>query len=215
MSPWSTTATFSSPRAMVPWLGAAFFLAVVNLAIVVRENQPTMAEQSVLLIGLGGAIAAAGLASSRSNQDAALNLRDERARPTAAELDGHPAEIGSASYVQGMGRWAAAMLELFEHAMSVTDPGTPAHVELAAAAAEARDLHDLLEVESVDLLTINDKAKLHALGSLWETGHTRLERLAAEADAPWHRRWQARHVVERHLRHGRELHRPLVLPYGD
>lgn len=203
-----------NPRAMAPWLGAAFMLSVVNLVIVVRENQSTMAEQSVLLIGLCGTIAAAGLAASRSNRDAETDLRRDRARPTEAELIGHPPEVGSASYVQGMGRWTASMLELFEHAMSVTDAGTPAHEELAAAAAEAADMHDLLDIESVDMLTINDKAKLHALGSLWETGQTRLEWLAAEADASWHRRWQARHVVERRLRHGRELPRPLVLPYG-
>lgn len=214
MAPRMTAAESSNSRAMVPWLGAALLLAVVNLAIVLVERQALMAEQSVLLIGLCGTIAAAGLASSRCNRDDEMTLREDRARPTAEELVGHSTEVGSASYVQGMGRWSSSMLELLEHAISVTDPATPAHQALVAAAADARDLHDLLDVESVDALTINDKAKLHALGSLWETGQTRLERLAAEADPPWHRRWSARHVVERRLRHGREVPHPLVLPYS-
>lgn len=211
----SSSPTAARAQAMLPWLGAAFLLSVVNFAVVMREEDSLITQQSVLLIGLCGTIAAAGLAASRSHQEDQTTLREHRARPATDELAGHPMEVGSASYVLGMGQWTASMLELLEHAMSVTDPETPVHGELAVAAAETRDLCDLLAVESVDMLTINDKAKLHAVGTVWETGQARLERLAAEADAPWHRRWQARHVVERRLRHGRDLPRSLVLPYGD
>lgn len=197
-----------------PWLGAAFVLGVVNLAVVVQANDSAMLGQAVMLTGLCGTIAAAGLVSSRSHRADDLNLREERARPAAEELTHSSAAVGSASYLEGMGRWTGAMLELFEHAISETDPATLVHEELAAAAEETRDLHDLLDVESGDMLTINDQAKLHALGSLWETSQIRLEQLAAEVDASWHRRWQARNVVERRLRHGRDLPRALVLPYG-
>jgi hypothetical protein len=118
------------------------------------------------------------------------------------------------SYVTGMARWSGAMLELLEHALAETDPGAAERAHLNTAADEARDLHDLFTTESSRALTINDHAQLHALGSLWETTQLRVERLAAQVDPSWHRRWKARSVVARNLRHGGDASpTPLVLPY--
>jgi hypothetical protein len=200
-------------EAMAPWLGAAFVLAVVFLTMVMRGNELPVLERTTLLVGLGATLAAGGLVSARSNRERRARDREERARPATEELVDPPTDVRSTSYVQGMERWITAMLELTEHAVSVTEPGTPTRTYLGAAVAETRDLRELFDVDATEKLTINDHARLHALGSLWEAGQPRLEYLAAEADAAWHRLWRARSVVARRLRHGRTPPLPLVLPY--
>lgn len=200
-------------EAMSPWLGAAFGLGVVNLMLLVSGHPPPVVEQSLLLGAMCSTLAAGGLVSARSTQELDEVIRDERARPASEELIGPSGDGRSASYVRGMETWTTAMLELIEHALSVVDPRSPAHAGLTAAAVETADLRDLLRAESAEELTINDQAKLHALGSLWETSHLRVEHLAAEADPRFHRRWRARSVVARRLRHGHDLPGELVLPY--
>ncbi len=105
------------------------------------------------------------------------------------------------------------MLELVTHALTVAVPGTRLHAELEAAAADTADLRDLLGGKGAERLTINDRALMHALGTLWEAGQSRVETLAAGADRAWHRRWKARSVVERQLRRGSERRDELALPY--
>ena len=199
--------------AAAPWIAAAIVLAVLNLVIVLGRNEPEALEQAALLIGLGATLTAAGLVSARSSRVRRAREREERARPAAEELIDPPTDADATSYVHGMERWIAAVLELLDHAISVVEPDTPACTELLAAKAEASDLRELFDVDSAEELTINDHARLHAIGTLWEAGIPALELVAADVDGPWHRRWRARTVVERRLRHGRSTPRPLVLPY--
>ncbi|MEO7428619.1 MAG: hypothetical protein ABIY48_04460, partial [Acidimicrobiales bacterium] len=172
-----------------------------------------VAEQSILLLGLCAALAAGGLVSARSNRALRALIEEERARPATEELLGPVADARSATYLRGMDGWMTAMLDLIDHAVEVTEPGSAVRAELVAAGVEARDLRDLVRSESASALTINDQAKLHALGSLWEASQRRVEHLAAEADPSWHRRWRARSVAARRLRHGQDQPRALVLPY--
>ncbi len=198
---------------LTPWLAAAFVVAVLNLLLLVGGNPLPVVEQSLLLVGMCATLAAGGLVSARSNRALEELMHDERARPAAEELVAPIGDTRSATYLTGMDGWTTAMLELIDHAVSMTEAGSPAHAELVAAGVETRDLRDLLHVEAVEDLTINDQAKLHALGSLWETSQRRVEHLAAEADPLFHRRWRARAVVARRLRHGHDLPATLVLPY--
>jgi hypothetical protein len=199
-------------ESMVPWLAAAFGLAALNLVFVMGGYALAVREQALLLMAMCASIAAAGLVSARSNRALLAIRRDELARPAAEELVPVPTE-GTRSYAQGMHAWTAAMVELIDHALSQTDPQDPGHAELSTAAGDTRDLAELLEAGADESLSLNDQARLHALGSLWEAGQPRIEQLAAQADPTWHRRWRARTVVERRLRHGVGEPRPLVLPY--
>lgn len=200
-------------ESVAPWLSASIVLGAVNATIVVRGQHLEALDQVVLLMGLCGTLCAAGLVSTRSHRDVRATLLVERSRPAAEELVG-PTKANTVTYVDGMVMWTEAMLELIDHACSVGDPGSSEHVELMAAAADTRELHDLLCAKASEDLTLNDQAQMHALGSLWETGQMRAERLAAELDPTWHRRWRGRSVVARGLRHGEGRPEPLRLPYG-
>lgn len=196
-----------------PWIGAAVVMAVVDLALVVAGRPLSIVEQSLVLVALCATVAAGALVSVRSNQALQVLIDEERARPAIEELIDAPPARSSAGYASGMAQWATALLELIDHAASVAEPGSSVHAELVAAGSEARDLRALFCADPAEALSVNDRAKLHALGSLWETSHLRLEHLAAELDPMFHRRWRARSVVARRLRHGHDLPRPLVLPY--
>jgi len=157
-------------------------------------------------------LATAGMVSARSNRRVQAATLQERARPASDELEGGPPDA-TVSYVEGMRDWAGAVLEMIEHGVDVTDPASPAHKELTAAAADTRDLRDLMAAGTASAAGLNDHARLHALGSLWETSQERIERLVADVDPAWHRRWRARSLVERQLRHGQDQSRPFVPPY--
>lgn len=197
-------------ESMSLWLAAALVLAVSNLVLALGGIEVAELGRALLLVALCAALTAAGLVSARSTRLAEATLREERARPASEELGGR--DDRSVPYALGMGRWADAMVELLDHGVSTAPDGSSAHAELTGAAAEARDLRELFEVDAAEL-SINDQARLHALGSLWETSQPRLEQLVAELDPHWHRCWRARHVDARLLRHGHGLARPLVLPY--
>jgi hypothetical protein len=57
-------------------------------------------------------------------------------------------------------------------------------------------------------------ATLHSIGSLWEADQAHIEHLAAQVDAQWYRRWSARSVVDRLLRHGGRQPDAFALPYS-
>lgn len=200
-------------ESVLPWISASLVLGVVNVATAVRGQHLGTVEQLVLLVGLCGTVTAAGLVAARSHRAARAGVLVERARPAAEELAA-PTEAGAVTYVEGMAHWTAAMLALIEHARQVAEPGSRADLELAAAAADTNDLHELMCAKPHDELTINEQAQMHALGSLWETNQARIEQIAAELDPIWHRRWRARSVVARELRHGHGTRQSLVLPYG-
>jgi len=197
---------------MAPWLAGAIIIGFLNVTLLVRGDDITTLEQAVLGLAFCASLATAGLVSARSNRRVKDATLQERSRPASEELEGGPPDA-TVSYVEGMRDWAGAVLELIEHGVGVTEPGSAAHKELTAAAADTRDLRDLMASGAASAAGLNDQARLHALGSLWETSQERIERLVADADPAWHRRWRARSVVERQLRHGQDLSRPFVPPY--
>lgn len=197
---------------LIPWLSAAFVMASLNLVAAVWGVQLTLEGWAVLLIGLVATIVAAGLVAARERQEQERAAAEERARPSGDVL-GMGAHDGSGpGYVTGMSRWSAAMLELIEHAAEAAPPG---HVQdsLLAASEDTRALCDLLHASEGHDIGLNDAAMLHAVCSLWETDQERVERLAAEVDPHWHRRWRARSITARRLRHGQVDADRLVLPY--
>lgn len=200
---------------ITPWLGAAAALAVLALAMMLFGPQLGFLVQSAFLVATCASLVSCGLIAARTNQEHQETIRAERARPAAEELTRVSSSDSAASYISGMERWTTRVLELLEHALSLTEPGTPAYVELDAAASETRDLRGLFDHEATDELTINDRAVQHALGTLWTANQARIENLAAAVDPAWHRRWRARSVVERELRNGHERPEELVLPYAD
>ncbi|MGQ0434220.1 MAG: hypothetical protein ACT452_17680 [Microthrixaceae bacterium] len=201
-------------ESIVPWLGATIVLALVNLTMILDGSRPPILEQSVLFVGLCGSLAAAGLVAARSSSELRSTRRSERARPPAEQLDGASAGFSSVAYRTGMSGWVAAMHELVDHAASASTPGAPIHAELTEAAAEMRDLRAVLDGVAADDLDIIKAAELHALGTLWETTQSRIEQLAAQVDPGWYRRWRARSVVARRLRHGQPAPGEMALPYS-
>lgn len=195
-----------------PWLAGAIIIGLLNVGLLVRGDEITAIEQAVLALGFVAALATAGLVSARSDRRVQEATLQERARPASEELEGGPPDA-TVSYVEGMHEWTVAVLELIEHGIAVTEPESAAHKELVAAAADTSDLRDLMQAGATERAGLNDQARLHALGALWETSQERIERLVADADPAWHRRWRARSVVERQLRHGQDVSRPFVPPY--
>ncbi len=200
---------------ITPWLGAAAALAVLALAMMRLGPQLDFLVQSAFLLATCASLVACGLIATRTNQQHQETIRAERARPAAEELVSASSSDTASSYIEGMERWTERVLELLEHALSLTEPGTPAYLELDAAASETRDLRGLFSNAATDELTIHDRAVQHALGTLWTASQVRIENLAAATDPVWHRRWRSRSVVERQLRHGNERPEELVLPYAD
>ena len=202
---------------MLPWLGAAVLAAGCTLAAVVMGFPLAGLEGAALLIALAGTLTAAGLVATRSTREVAAVDRDERARPAEEQLvdqgdDGRVDHPGPPAYLSGMVRWTTALLELLDRAAELaTDPDRAR--ELDEAAEDCRALHDLLRASEGRVLSLNESAMLRSVVSLWETDQDRLETLAAQVDPRWHRRWRARTVIERRLRHGRPRSGELVLPY--
>lgn len=226
-APWPATDDGPEPRRfsalpktgerLLPWLGAAVVVAACNLAAISLGASLTVNEWAVMLLPLGATLAAAGLVAARSRRDIEATDRDERARPAPEQLlalavDGPDDDLDIPVYPGGMEAWTAALLELLDHAAGrAADDETQR--TLATAADDTRALHELLGDSTQRDLNLNESAMLHSVCSLWETDQDRLEALAARVDPRWHRRWRARSVVARRLRHGRPRAGELVLPY--
>jgi hypothetical protein len=197
-------------------LGGAAVVALVILVVVTfGEGEPRPIEIASLMGGLGATIAVAGLVAARSSRAMEEAEREERARPAReqlADLDAHGADAGVGSYVRGMERWTTSLLELIDHAIATTDQ-PEVREELTTAREDTDALRSLLHGSAQRDLTLNEAATLHSVCALWETNQDRIEDLAAAVDLGWHRRWRARAVVARLLRHGPPLDREVVLPY--
>ena len=106
------------------------------------------------------------------------------------------------------------MLELLEHASWLRRArAPPVATELEAAVADTRELQQLLAASARTALSIHEAATIHAVCTLWEANQARIEQLAAASDPGWHRRWRARTVADRSLRHGGTVSAPMVIPY--
>ena len=128
-------------------------------------------------------------------------------------LDNPVPHLGTAAYVEGMQRWSTTVLELLEHARGCAPEASKLATELEAAVEDTRELQQLLAASVDGELDINDAATIHAVCTLWETNQPRFENLAASSDPAWHRRWRARAVADRRLRHGGMVSVPVALPY--
>lgn len=207
----------SDRESILPWLAASVVVAGWNLAVVVRSADLTIDEWGALFLALAATVSATGLIAARSRAASEAIVRDERARPSQEQLrelvdDAALATPGSPGYVDGMERWSTVLLELIEHARELAiDPVVRS--QLDGAFDDTSALRDLLRSSQSRDLSLNEAATLHSVCSLWETDQDRIELLAAEVDARWHRRWRARTVVERRLRHGQRSEQMLVLPY--
>lgn len=197
----------------VPWLTASLLLGLLALALAVRGTELGTTETLVLTVGLAGTMTAAALIVARSRQQLEATVRDDRLRPALDEV-AVPFDA-ALTYTDGMQRWTGAVTELLEHALDAMDAAAPRRATIAAAYEEARELHELFTVDSRGELPINDQAKLHAIGSLWETGQARIEEMAGAADPAWYRQWRARVVADRRLRHGQQTQPGTALPYRD
>lgn len=208
---------FGDRESILPWLAACVVVAGWNLAVVVRNADLTIDEWGALFLALAATVSATGLVAARSRAASEVMARDERARPAQEQLrelvdDAALATPGSPGYVDGMERWSTVLLELIEHARDLAlDP--VAKSQLDGAFDDTSALRDLLRSSQHRDLSLNEAATLHSVCSLWETDQERIELLAAEVDPRWHRRWRARTVVERRLRHGQRGEQTLVLPY--
>ncbi len=199
-------------EAVGPWLGVAVGVGALNLAIVVHGLDGSL-EQAVLLLALAAAVTAAGLVAARSSQVVAARDREERSRPAPDELDGPGAPVAVDAYLDGMAAWAERTQELLEHAVGAVGPGDPRRATLERSAEDAAALLELLRSVRGGALRLPDLASLRSVGALWEADQAHVESVAASVDPAWHRRWAARSVVERGLRHGQVDHHDLVLPY--
>ena len=202
---------------LLPWLASAVAVAACNLVALYFGVSLTVTEWAMLLLPLGATLAAAGLVAARSRRETEATDRDQRARPARDQLlaltDDDSADDGEIPvYPGGMEAWTAALVELLDHAVQLADDD---HVRLALVAGieDTRALNELLGTSTQRDLNLVESAMLHSVCSLWETEQDRLEALAAGVDPRWHRRWQARSVVARRLRHGRRHDDELVLPY--
>lgn len=222
--PWRARGMPLRTESLVPWLAAATVVAGLLLAAVRVDADPSGVEWAVLVLGLVGLLAAACLVAIRSRAELEEVEREERTRPAPDELDPDArsgrgdavggARPGSPAYVQGMAAWTAANLELLTHAAELADHlGRPAANELATARDDTEALAELLATSVDGPLGVNETASLHAICTLWETNQGRLEALAADVDPRWHRRWRARAIVHRRLRHGARPRPALALPY--
>jgi hypothetical protein len=190
---------------------------VVGLAALgLTHSEPTTVQGGTLLIILSATVVVAGLVGIRSRAAAEETQREERARPAReqlVDLDAPGSEPpATRSYFEGVERWTVALRELFAHAIEAA-PEDEVRTELITGLDDAEALHDLLAASSGRELSLNEAATLHSICVLWETEQERLERLAADVDPAWHRRWRGRSVVERLLRHGPPRRGELVLPY--
>jgi hypothetical protein len=206
----------ASAERLAPWLGGAIVAAIATIAALeLGRGRITALETSLLLVGLGSTIAVAGLVAARASSLREATEREERARPALDQLvDQTQPAVGSAArtYVEGMEHWVIAVLELLAHASQAADDGE-VRSELDSASEDTGALRSLLHDAGARQLGLNEGATLHSVCALWETSQDRIEQLAASVDPAWHRRWRARSVIERLLRHGPPQPAALVLPY--
>jgi hypothetical protein len=205
---------------LTPWLGGAILIGCLQVVVAVAGVQPSVTQRAVMILGLCGSVAVAAVIAARSSRETAVVDQEERNRPAphevagAGDAFGHAQNDGPSGYIEGMLRWSQAMLELTEHAAATTAAREADLVaELTTACDDTRELRDLLQTQVNVPLKVSATATLRSICSMWEIDQPRLEQLAASVDPEWHRRWNARWVVERLLRRGIREPEATALPY--
>ena len=195
------------------WLGGAILIGCVQVAVAMAGVQPSLPQRAAMILGLCGSLAVAAVVAARSSREAKVIERLEQARPALYEVSGVE-HAGPSTYIEGMERWAEAMLELASYAATTPAAAeTGLAQELTSACEDTRELRDLLQANVHMPLKVSAMATLRSICSLWETEQSRIEQMAASVDPEWHRRWRARSVVERLLRRGVREPEATVLPY--
>lgn len=216
---WNSALPRTAER-LVPWLAGAILIGGLQVVVALAGAQPSLAERAAMILGLCGSLGVAGVVAARSSREAAVVDRQERERPALYEVSGvddafgRAHDAGPSTYIEGMERWAEAMLELTEHA-AATPAAIAADVadELTSACEDTRELRDLLHANVHAPLKVSGMATLRTICSMWEGDQARIEHLAASMDPEWHRRWRAHSVVERLVRRGVRQPDATVLPY--
>ena len=205
---------------MVLWLSGAILISGLQVAVAVAGAQPSLAQRAGMILGVCGGLAVAGVIAARSSREMAAVDRVERERPAPYEVSGvgdafgRDQSAGASSYIEGMGRWSEAMLELTEHAAATPEAEVAGlTLEFSSACDDTRELRDLLHAQVDQPLKVAAVATLHSICSMWEACQARIEDMAAGVDPEWYRRWRARWVVEGLLRHGSRAPEPTPLPY--
>jgi hypothetical protein len=108
-------------------------------------------------------------------------------------------------YLMGMESWTGAVFDLLAHAAEVAD-GPSARDQLLGARDDAEALRDLLRTANGR----NDpnphaNATIESICALWDANEPRFERLAAEVDPAFYRRWCALAAMARMCRYGPPL----------
>jgi len=215
-----TTGRLADPaEPIVPWLAAAVVVGLCYLATITIWSTGTQDAQAALVVVLAGTLAASGLLAARATREVLLSDLDEWARPVPDELSlidegellTRPSD--EPSYLVGMQHWTSALLELLNHAAAETTDSDLAR-QLSDAAADTQAMHELLASKDPGELSLGESAMLHTIATIWEAGQLQHELVAAEIDQRWYRRWYARTIVERRLRHGVPRTRSTALPYG-
>jgi hypothetical protein len=214
------------PReSLAPWLAASLLAAGAYTVGIAVGSGGSLTQRVLLTIGLCAVVSSTQLVLLRSRRLEHEVREAERARPATEELgawileeplvkddgDGH-----LPPYAEGMLRYSGAVLGLFEHAVAVALDIGLSPDELVAARDDAAALHNLLSSMSNEPVHLDRAAKVHTICSLWEANQSRCERLAADLDPDFHRRWRARHLAAIRLRHGDRPRRDdPALPYRD
>ena len=150
---------------LAPWLAAPILIGGALVVVALSGAEPSFVQRSAMILCLCGSIAVACVVATRSSREADVAGREERERPALHELTGvddsfgsarRTKEVGPSVYLESMNRWAAAMLELTEHASA-----TPAAIEagavaeLKAASDDTRELRDLLDANATTPLKVS------------------------------------------------------------
>jgi hypothetical protein len=210
---------------LAPWLAASLLTLVAFVAGVVVGNSASATHKAVLAVCFCAVVTATELVLHRVHRSENVALLALRARPAIDELTTGAAADARATnshtsnlppYAAGMLRYSDAVVELLEHAVDValqTDADT---TELASGRDDAAALRNLLQSMAAEPVHLQQAAKVHTICSLWESNQARLEHLAADLDADFHRHWRTRHIATLRLRHGEAPQREdVAMPYRD
>lgn len=211
-------------ESLVPWLAASVVTMMAFTAGIAVGTSTSMPATAMLAVALCSIVTATHLVLYRTRRSEDEARVAHRARPAADELKSSTVVITPAvgetgqlpPYAAGMRQYSSAVVELLEHAVDVALGADIDTTELASGRDDAAALHDLLTTMAAEPVHLHKAAKVHTICSLWEANQGRLERMAADVDPEFHRRWRTRNLAAIRLRHGEAPRREeQSLPYRD
>jgi hypothetical protein len=213
---------------IVPWVAASTLVSAAYAVGVLFGLADNQKSRVALTIALCSIITATALVMHRSRAVVEDEERSQRARPASDELASWASErtlvttaaAGSGGnlppYGAGMLEYSGVVIELLEHAVGAALKRAQDTTELASARDDAAALNDLLKTMASEPVQLHKAAKVHTICSLWEADQDRIEKVAADLDPEFHRRWRARNLATLRLRHGqRPARTDTALPYQE